>query len=262
MSIATIDNQSVHYEANGSGDPMVFLHGWIGSWRYWWPTMKAFSRKRRTFAMDFWGFGDSSNVPDKYFFGSYVDQLAHLIEHLGIAEPITLVGHSLGAAVALRYANLWPKRVKRLVLVSPPLDGSSINQQLTEMSPEKFAERHLYKYLKAPELIHEIAKSDPNAVNGVANQLIGYDFATDIERIEMSVLVILGDRDQVISPPLQEMAAVLRNDKRHHQITLKNCDHFPMLEQPSRFYRLLLDFMRLDDILEASPRRQRRQRIL
>jgi pimeloyl-ACP methyl ester carboxylesterase len=260
MSIATIDNHTVHYEVKGNGDPMVFLHGWIGSWRYWWPTMKAFSTKGRTLAIDFWGFGDSSKVPEKYLFGSYVDQLAHFIEHLGIANPITLVGHSLGAAVALRYANLWPNRVKRLALVSPPLDGSSINQQLAEMSPEQFTERYLHKYMKAPELIHEIAKSDQNAVNSVANQLIGYDFRTDIERIEMSVLVVLADRDQVVSRPLDEITTALRKDKRHHQTTLKNCDHFPMLEQPLRFYRLLLDFMRLDEIFEAAPRGQRRVR--
>lgn len=253
MSIATIDNKQVHYEATGHGDPVVFLHGWIGSWRVWWPTMKAFADKDRSFAMDFWGYGDSSRTPEGYLFGSYVDQLGHFIEQLGIAEPVTLVGHSLGAAVALRFANLKPARVRRLVLVSPPLNGSGINENLAQMPPIDFAKRYLQKFLNAPELVNEIGKSDPTAINSVANQLMTYEFATDIERITMSILVILGERDQVISQPLGGVFSSLREHKKHHHVLLKNCDHFPMLEQPSRFYRLLLDFNRLDVIRETIP---------
>ena len=253
MSIATIDNKPVHYEAIGHGDPMVFLHGWIGSWRIWWPTMKAFAERDRSFAMDFWGYGNSSRAPDGYLFGSYVDQLGHFIEQLGIAEPVTLVGHSLGAAVALRFANRKPARVRRLVLVSPPLNGSGINENLAQMPPTDFAMRYLQKFIKAPELVHEVGKSDPIAVNSVASQLIAYEFATDIERITMSLLVILGERDQVISQPLGGVFAALRKNKKHHHVLMKTCDHFPMLEQPSRFYRLLLDFNRLDVIREAAP---------
>ena len=252
MSIATIDNRPVHYEAIGHGEPMVFLHGWIGSWRIWWPTMKSFAEKGRSFAMDFWGYGDSSRTPDGYLFGSYVDQLGHFIEQLGIAEPVTLIGHSLGAAVALRFANLKPDRVRRLVLVSPPLNGSGINENLAQLPPMDFTTRYLQKFLTVPELVHEIEKSDPVAVNSVASQLIAYEFATDIERITMSLLVILGERDHVISQPLGGVFAALRKNKKHHHVLMKTCDHFPMLEQPSRFYRLLLDFNRLDIIRDTA----------
>ncbi|HET6443363.1 MAG TPA: alpha/beta hydrolase [candidate division Zixibacteria bacterium] len=253
MSIATIDNQQVHYESIGQGESIIFLHGWIGSWRYWWPTMRAFSKRGRLYAFDFWGFGDSSKEPDKYFFGTYVEQLSHLIEHLGISYPVTLVGHALGAAVALRYAYLWPSRVRRLTLISPPIDGTVINQDLAEMETMEFTERYLFKFLSVKELQYEVQKSDPFAVSSLANQLLGYDFKTDIDKFDGSILVINGDRDQVIDQPLEETSSALRKNRNHHHVTLAACDHFPMLEQPSRFNRLLLDFLRLDHIRKAKP---------
>lgn len=222
--------------------------------------MQTMSNRSRAFALDFWGFGDSNKVPDRYLFGSYVEQLTHFIEHLGIARPVTLVGHSLGAAVAIRYANLWPRRIKRLALVSPPLDGNGINHDLASMEPVDFVKRYLYKFLEAPELKHELQKSDSVAVNSVANQLIGYDFSTDVEKIDRPVLVIYGDRDQVIVQPIDGISSAMHNDRNHHQVTLELCDHFPMLEQPSKFNRLLLDFFRLEDTGEIAPRDQWKRR--
>jgi pimeloyl-ACP methyl ester carboxylesterase len=253
MSITTIEGKPVHYEVTGHGDPILFLHGWIGSWRIWWPTMKATSDSGRSFAMDFWGYGDSSKLPDGYLFGAYVEQVGHFIEHLGIAEPVTLVGHSLGAAVALRFANLHPARVRRLVLVSPPLNGGGINEKLAQMRPEEFATRYLYTFMNEPDISEGLKKSDPQAITSVAGQLLAYEFGTDIERIDSSVLVIVGDRDQVVSQPVGGILSNLRKGKRHHRVVLKTCDHFPMIEQPSRFYRLLTDFNRLDVIRDTAP---------
>ncbi|HET9433568.1 MAG TPA: alpha/beta fold hydrolase, partial [Chitinophagaceae bacterium] len=59
MSALIIDGDVVHYEAFGRGKPVLFIHGWLGSWRYWVPTMQAISDKYRAYALDLWGFGDS-----------------------------------------------------------------------------------------------------------------------------------------------------------------------------------------------------------
>ncbi|GAG26085.1 unnamed protein product, partial [marine sediment metagenome] len=187
--------------------------------------MQALSNRSRILALDFWGFGNSNRVPDRYFFGSYVEQLTHFIEHLGIAKPVTLVGHGLGAAVAIRFAHLWPRQVRRLALVAPPLDGNGINHHLTDMDPVDFVRRYLYKFLEAPELKHELQKSDPAAVNSVANQLVGYDFTADIDKFDRPVLLIFGDRDQVVNQPLNGLTAALGSEKNHHYVTLDACDH-------------------------------------
>ena len=66
MSAVILESSLAHYEALGRGKPLLFLHGWLGSWRYWVPTMVALSSSYRTYALDFWGFGDSDNILARY----------------------------------------------------------------------------------------------------------------------------------------------------------------------------------------------------
>ncbi len=120
MSAITIENDLVHYEVLGRGRPVIFVHGWLGSWRYWVPTMQQLSMKYRTYALDLWGFGDSGKQVNRYGFKDQVKLLYDFMDKLGIAKA-ALVGHSLGAAICLRFASQYPDRVPRAMLVSTPL---------------------------------------------------------------------------------------------------------------------------------------------
>ena len=100
MSITTVGNHLIHYEVLGRGEPLIFVHGWLGSWRYWWSSMQALSTKHRAFAFDLWGFGDSSKETDQYSVRSYVTMIDQFINQLGIMKPVTLIGHGMGAAAA------------------------------------------------------------------------------------------------------------------------------------------------------------------
>ena len=116
MSAIIIEHDLVHYEAIGRGRPIVFIHGWVGSWRYWWSTMQAMAALQcRAYAFDLWGFGDSGKRRERYDFESYINLLGDFTEQLGLPSA-TLVGHSLGAAVALRYACEQPEWVEAHVL--------------------------------------------------------------------------------------------------------------------------------------------------
>lgn len=120
MSAITIDNDLVHYEVLGRGRPVILLHGWLGSWRYWVPAMQQLSAKYRVYALDLWGFGDSGKNAQRYGFASQVLLLGQFMDKMGIAKA-ALVGHDLGAAVAAHYAVRHADRVPRLMAVCPPL---------------------------------------------------------------------------------------------------------------------------------------------
>ena len=62
MSAIVIKEGLVHYEVIGRGQPLIFIHGWLGSWRYWVPAMEQMSARHRTYALDLWGFGDSDKL--------------------------------------------------------------------------------------------------------------------------------------------------------------------------------------------------------
>ena len=69
MSAIILQDEIVHYEVLGRGRPLIFIHGWVGSWRYWIPSMQAASVSFRAYALDLWGFGDSAKEPEKYLAG-------------------------------------------------------------------------------------------------------------------------------------------------------------------------------------------------
>lgn len=150
MSALTIENDLVHYEVLGRGRPVILLHGWLGSWRYWVPAMQQLSMKYRTYALDLWGFGDSGKDSKRYHFAAQVALLDQFMEKMGITKA-ALVGHGLGAAVAARYAVQHADRVPRLMVVSPPLFRMAPPPNPLTSNPPP-AERLLEKPAEAPPL--------------------------------------------------------------------------------------------------------------
>src|SRR5579859_6398941 len=122
MSAITIDNDLVHYEVLGRGRPVILIHGWLGSWRYWIPAMQhlSLSNKYRIYALDLWGFGDSQKNSTRYGLTSQVALLQQFMEKLGI-EKAAIVGHALGAAIAIEFAQKYPKSAPKIMLISVPL---------------------------------------------------------------------------------------------------------------------------------------------
>jgi pimeloyl-ACP methyl ester carboxylesterase len=104
----------------------MFIHGWLGSWRYWLPTMDALSEEYRVYALDLWGFGDSDKSKHEYSVDGYVRLLHAFVQELGIFGTIPLVGHALGAVVAVLFAEEHPDIVDRVMAVSLPLHGEAV----------------------------------------------------------------------------------------------------------------------------------------
>ncbi len=262
MTITTIGDHFVHYEVLGRGEPLILIHGFLGSWRYWWPTMQSLSRFQRTFAFDLWGFGNSSKWEEAYSFESYLEMLPEFADALGVSRPFNLVGHGLGAALVLRFARLFPDEVDKLVTVSLPVDGSSINIHLKQNGPDVFVQRFLKELLDFPEIGQEIKKTDVKAFRQIVEELLAHDFTQDIQSLDNSHMTVNGDRDGVIQyqdflNPLQKPLS-----PQFHSLVIDECNHFPMLEQPTVFNRLLFDFFQDELELIVQPKNywQRRTR--
>src|SRR5512141_3401388 len=110
MSVVILRDDIVHYEVLGRGRPLIFLHGWVGSWRYWIPNMQSASMSFRSYAFDFWGFGDTGKNPSYYNLENQVNLLDQFLQELGIGK-VALVGHGLGGVIALLYAARFKKQV-------------------------------------------------------------------------------------------------------------------------------------------------------
>jgi pimeloyl-ACP methyl ester carboxylesterase len=129
MSAITIGGDLIHYEKLGRGRPVILIHGWIGSWRYWIPLMQKLHLKFSVYTLDLIGFGDSTKDPDNYSIDSQVKMLEQFLEKLSISKA-AIIGHGLGGWVAVRFANKNPDKVARVMVSSMPLfDPGDLNDR-------------------------------------------------------------------------------------------------------------------------------------
>src|SRR5512140_2165710 len=134
MSAILLNQSIIHYEALGRGRPIVFLHGWVGSWRYWISSMQVASTSYRAYALDLFGFGDTTHDPSCYSLEKQAALLMGFLDEMGIGK-IALVGHGLGALVGFYFAAQQPGSVDRIMAVNSPLDISAVNTRLKNGNP-------------------------------------------------------------------------------------------------------------------------------
>src|SRR5512136_3084990 len=215
MSAIIVENGLVHYEALGRGKPVLFLHGWIGSWRYWMPTMEAVSDHFRTYAFDLWGFGDSDKSSQRYEIASYVSLIGAFMDDLGLIQ-VPLVGHALGAVAALLFAAHMPDRVSKLMLVSLPLQGGAINRKLytgnDNVLDRSIGRRQAQQAY--PEVAQEADKADNNAVAFSTRSLAMLDLTSEIEKVNRPLLIVHGEKDLLIIPPSLEAISDMEDTAR------------------------------------------------
>lgn len=119
------DRLAIHEE--GVGPPLLFLHALGASGRYFADRLDMLPASHRCIMPDLLGFGRSPK-PDEsaYTVDDHLTALANTLDQYGLADqPLTLIGHSLGAILAVAYAARFPERVHGLVVISLPLYESA-----------------------------------------------------------------------------------------------------------------------------------------
>lgn len=242
MSAIVIQNKIVHYEVLGRGRPIVLLHSWVGSWRDWMLTMQAASSSYRSYAIDLWGYGDSGRHSPSYSIRSQSDLVAAFLDSLGIAK-IALVGHGLGALVAIRLAQTRPQHVDRLLLVGLPVNRDSVSQRLERSSPEEISSWLLDGVPGSEALQLEARKADPLAIRQGLKNLESFEALKRLAEIEQPCLLVYNRDDPVVRYP--DPVQVAGSLKFTHHILLEGSGHHPMIREAGRFSRLVADFLSL-----------------
>ncbi|PPE74092.1 alpha/beta hydrolase [Solimonas fluminis] len=118
------------------GLPLLFLgHGWLDVSATFDPVARILARRFQVLAPDWRGFGHSQWPQDGYWFPDYVADFEAIADHYSPDEPLTLVGHSMGAQILSLYAGLRPERVKQLVC----LDGLFLPDMAADTAPRRLA---------------------------------------------------------------------------------------------------------------------------
>ncbi len=265
MSAVVIDGGLVHYEAFGRGKPVLFLHGWLGSWRYWMSTMEAISDKNRTYALDLWGFGDSDKSRPRYSVSDYVSLVDNFVTNMGIHNA-PLIGHALGSCVALEYAARYPERTKKIMAVSLAMNADCINRKLIDFANNSvMAKMMWWRQISYKEVQKEAEKAGDGAITLSLQSVAQVDVRHHLEvisrRQEAMLLAVYGEKDDVIDPgPTRSLDGNWLNIR---PIGLADSKHFPMLDEATKFHRLLKDFLDVENdlsLLELKEEWRRRTR--
>jgi pimeloyl-ACP methyl ester carboxylesterase len=122
---ASVNGINLYYETHGSGRPLVLLHGGLGSGEMFGPALERLAEGHRVIAVDLQGHGRTADVDRPLSVVTMGDDIAALIEYLGLGQ-VDLVGYSLGGGVAFQCAANHPELVRRLVMVSTNIRRSAI----------------------------------------------------------------------------------------------------------------------------------------
>jgi pimeloyl-ACP methyl ester carboxylesterase len=247
LSAILLDSSIVHYEVLGRGRPVIFLHGWVGSWRYWITSMQVASTSFRAYALDLWGFGDTAHNVLNYTIEQQVSLIDRFLMEMGIGK-IALVGHGLGALVGMSFATRFPQSVDRLMAVSCPLDYAAVNTRLRTATPAELTEWLSNRSPEATTALVDAGKADPQAITASMVGLQANNIFTSFRSLNIPCLLVYGDKDEAITTPDDDYSISTMT----HQIELEGSGHFPMIDETIKFNRLLVDFLALDS--GSSPR--------
>lgn len=262
MKITTADGVSLHIRQQGVGpEPILFVHGSFATSRWWMPASALLSPAAFTaYLVDLRGCGNSDRSEDAASYG--VEQQAHdiaaVVDELGLTG-VHLVGHSLGAAIALTYAAQHAHRLRSLTLVSAPSpDGTPTPPEGYELLARMRDDRALLAQALAAvmparppdalfqHLVADAAQQAQVAFTATAQALEDWRLARELRaRLRLPVLLMWGDRDQYVDRSTQNQLLLSIPGANNLEV-FQGSGHSPMLERTDGFAQALLDFIGQD----------------
>jgi pimeloyl-ACP methyl ester carboxylesterase len=217
-------------------------------------------RQYKIYALDFWGFGNSAKKSAPSFtISSYVSMVDQFMEIMGIAQA-PVIGHSMGGTVAMNLALEHSSRVAKVVVISSPMIGSSLNI-LLKLAGHQFIASLVWSN---PSLLRlglrvfssQWAKDGPKLYRMIERDLSqmtveafwwsiaslrDIDLQPYLSQIKVPTLAIHGKKDNIVHP---SQASMIGEQIKGARVEWMNGSrHFPMLDEPERFTTVLLNFL-------------------
>jgi pimeloyl-ACP methyl ester carboxylesterase len=269
----TIHGHRVAYRMEGSGPPILLIHGITASSVVWESVGPQLARHHTVVAPDLLGHGHSAKPRGDYSMGAFASGIRDLVLSLGLG-PVTVIGHSLGGGVAMQFSYQFPERVERLALVSSGGLGRRVSGLLraatfpgSELVIPVLAGRHVLGAGRAVGRalgrigiplgndVIEMARGhaslgDPQSRTAFVHTLrasvdTGGQRVQAVDRLylaaELPVLIVWGARDRIIPAEHGRRAHELVPGSRFE--LFERAGHFPHLDEPERFVRTIEDWI-------------------
>lgn len=260
MAFAQVGDITIHYEIEGEGPPFIILHGMGNNSQSWKKQLKGLSKEYTVIAWDAPGYGKSSDPKEELKeFRQFADILKGFIEKLNY-QSVTLLGHSMGSAIALDFSSRFPEMVDALIISDATRGSAALSNEENErklksrltnietMEPKKLAELRVKDLLspnpdpeikKEAEIIYSQVRS--MGFRSVAYSLYHLNQMDILSGIMVPVLVICGELDKVT--PVSESQIFHESINNSTFVIIPGAGHLCYQEEPEHFNAIVRDFL-------------------
>ena len=241
MKKIKINGIELAFERQGTGTPLVLLHGFPLDHHTWDDVVPLLEKTFDLILPDLRGFGESTTINTPYTMDDIASDIAGLLDQIGIASAI-IAGHSMGGYATLAFARLFPERVSGLGLVStqaladPPdrkegryktaedVAKNGIDGVVDAMTTKFTSNERLQKFARTM-----MEQQQPAAYIGALKAMAGRLDSSDLlAHLTFPVTIIHGSADQLISiERSREMDIAIAQSRL---VELEDVGHLPMLE--------------------------------
>lgn len=244
---AAVNGLDYYYEIHGEGQPLLLLHGGLGSIDMFGPVLPALAGGRKVIGVDLHGHGRTALGDREISLIDQGDDMAAILEQLG-HEQVDVMGYSLGAGVAFRLAVQHPEVVRRLVLVSGGFAQDGFHPEMLPLQAqvgaamaEAMKETPMYQSYVAvaphpedfPKLLDQMG----------AYMRKPYNWAEDVKKVQAPTMLVYGDSDmfrlehvvefyQLLGGGLKDAGWMRENMAKNRLAIIPNLTHYEMFMAP------------------------------
>jgi pimeloyl-ACP methyl ester carboxylesterase len=194
-----VNGLNYYYEIHGHGEPLLLLHGGLGSIDMFGPVLPMLAKSRQVIGVDLQGHGRTALGDRPISMEALGDDMAALISALGYGQ-LDVMGYSFGGGVAFRLAVQHPQAVRRLAVASAPYarDGFypeilAAQAQVGEGMAEMMKSTPMYQGYAA---VAPKVEDFPKLLNAMGALMAKpYDWSADVKGLKMPVMLVYGDSD-------------------------------------------------------------------
>jgi pimeloyl-ACP methyl ester carboxylesterase len=245
---ADVNGLHYYYEIAGSGEPVLLLHGGLGSAETFAPARAALAETHQVIAVDLHGHGRTALGDRKIWLPDIGDDLAVLLDQLGY-QQVDVVGYSFGGGIAFRLAVQHPEKVRRLVVISAPLSRDGFYPEMLPQQAQVGAA--MAELMKDTPMYRSYVAVAPNPdefprLLDAMGELMRtpYDWREDARSLHMPVMLVYGDSDMVRLDHAVEVYRLLGGGQRdagwqrehmskNRLAILPEVTHYEMAESPA-----------------------------
>jgi pimeloyl-ACP methyl ester carboxylesterase len=246
-----------YYEIHGEGEPLLLLHGGLGSIDMFTPVLPTLTEGRQVIAVDLHGHGRTALGDRPISLVDMGDDMETLLAELGF-EQVDVLGYSMGGGVAFRLAVQHPERVRRLALVSAGFARDGFYPEMLPMQSavgsamaEQMKETPMYQSYAA---VAPHPEDFPRLLDRMGEHMRNpFDWSADVQRLTMPVMIVFGDSDmyrpehvvrfyQLLGGGQKDAGWMREHQSRNRLAILPDVTHYDILLSPA-LPRTVLPFL-------------------